>query len=81
MVDCFQAFALCVQTLIEMDEDRAASSSRMLSPKDLAERWGRSGRHVRGLCASGKIKAVKEGRDWLITEPAVAAYLRKLGVR
>lgn len=46
-----------------------------LTPRQVAERWGCSARHVRRLCASGDLVAMRLGLDaWRIAVSAVAAY-------
>ena len=48
---------------------------RLLSLKEAAGRSGLSTGFLRRLCRTGAIPAVKVGRDWVLTWPAVAAYL------
>lgn len=46
-----------------------------LTPAIIAERWDCSAGHVRRLCASGELVALKIGdRGWRITPEALAAY-------
>ena len=46
-----------------------------LTPRQVAERWGCSPRHVRRLCASGELRAMRLGIDaWRISLEAVEAY-------
>ena len=55
--------------------DGSTLSTRPFTPETLAERWEVSARLVRGMCASGELKAFKVGkRDYRITRAAVAAY-------
>ena len=48
---------------------------RLISLKEAAARSGLSTSFLRRLCREGTIEAQKVGRDWLVTWPAVAAYL------
>lgn len=46
-----------------------------LTPRQVAERWSCSARHVRRLCASGELTAMRLGLDaWRIGVSAVEAY-------
>lgn len=46
-----------------------------LTPREVAERWGCSARHVRRLCASGELRAMRLGLEsWRISLEAVEAY-------
>lgn len=47
---------------------------RYLSIADAATRLGIDPSRVRVLCRSGRIKAQRPGRDWLIPEGAIVAY-------
>lgn len=42
---------------------------------EAAAESGLSTSHLALLCRTGKLKAVKKGRDWFTTRSAVAAYL------
>jgi excisionase family DNA binding protein len=48
---------------------------RLISLKEAAGRSGLSTSFLRRLCRLGKVKAIKVGRDWVITWRAVAEYL------
>lgn len=51
------------------------SENRYLTPAIIAARWDCSAAHVRRLCASGELIALKIGeRGWRITTEALAAY-------
>jgi excisionase family DNA binding protein len=61
-------------------------NERLISLKEAAAQSKLSTGFLRRLCRTGKINAVKVGRDWLVTWPAVAEYLedpeqRKRGPR
>lgn len=46
-----------------------------LTPREVAAMWGCSARHVRRLCASGQLTAMRLGLDaWRIGVSAVEAY-------
>lgn len=46
-----------------------------LTPREVAERWSCSARHVRRLCQSGELRAMRLGLDaWRISVAAVEAY-------
>lgn len=46
-----------------------------MTPRQVAERWECSPRHVRRLCASGELAAMRLGLDsWRIAVGAVEAY-------
>lgn len=46
-----------------------------LTPRELAERWSCSARHVRRLCGSGALPAMRLGiESWRISLAAVEAY-------
>lgn len=51
---------------------------RMLTPDEVAERYGVSPVTVRGWCSRGKLAAIKEGRgnrgNWLIPESALEGF-------
>jgi len=47
----------------------------LLSLREAAARSGLSDSHLRLLARTGKLKALKLGRDWFTTEAAVVAYL------
>jgi len=46
----------------------------MLTTKQAAERLGVSPQRVRKLIQAGRIEATKFGRDWMITEEALAKH-------
>lgn len=48
---------------------------RMLSPQRVAKDWGVSPRTVQRLASSGRLAAVKVGRQWRIPETAADAYV------
>jgi excisionase family DNA binding protein len=48
---------------------------RLLSLKEAAARSGLSQSHLQLLARTGRLRAVRLGRDWFTTEEAVAAYL------
>jgi excisionase family DNA binding protein len=49
--------------------------SDFMAPRQLAERWNCSARHVRRLCASGELRAMRLGQEaWRISLGAVAEY-------
>lgn len=48
---------------------------RLISLKEAAARSGLSTGFLRRLCRTGRIDAVKVGRDWVTTWRAVAQYL------
>jgi excisionase family DNA binding protein len=46
-----------------------------LTPRQVAERWGCSPRHVRRLCRSGELRAMRLGQDaWRISMEAVETF-------
>jgi hypothetical protein len=49
--------------------------AQLLTLGEAAAISGLSTSHLALLCRTGKVKAVKKGRDWLTTRRAVAAYL------
>ena len=53
----------------------------LLSLREAADRSGLSASHLRLLARSGRLKAVKLGRDWFTTEAAVVAYLKDEALR
>jgi len=48
---------------------------RLISLKEAAARSGLSAGFLRRLCRTGRIDAVKIGRDWVTTWRAVTEYL------
>lgn len=53
----------------------SAQGAAYLTPAVIAERWDCSAAHVRRLCASGELTALKPGkRGWRIAQAALAAY-------
>jgi excisionase family DNA binding protein len=50
-------------------------SERLLSLKEAAAQFGLSPSHLRLLARTGRLAAVRMGRDWFTTPTAVAAYL------
>jgi excisionase family DNA binding protein len=46
-----------------------------LSLREAAARSGLSASHLRLLARTGRLRAIKLGRDWFTTEAAVSAYL------
>lgn len=48
--------------------------SAMLRPSDLAAQWQCSAGHVRKLCRTGQLRAMRLGSDWRISPEAAAAY-------
>lgn len=49
--------------------------SLFLTPREVAERWHCTARHVRRLCASGDLPGMRIGLDaWRIAKSAVEAY-------
>lgn len=48
----------------------------MLTAKQAAELLGVNDSRVRQLARSGQLKAVKQGRDWMIDENDVEAFKR-----
>jgi excisionase family DNA binding protein len=46
----------------------------VLTPSDVAKRWNCSPGHIRRLCRSGQLPAMRLGSDWRIGADAVAAY-------
>lgn len=52
-------------------------SSLYMTPREVAQRWGCSASHVRRLCASERLPAMRLGLDkWRIAVSAVEAYER-----
>lgn len=49
----------------------------MYTTKQLAEKLGLKQKTVQKYCQLGYIKAIKIGRDWLITEEQLQEYLKK----
>lgn len=49
----------------------------VLTPSDVARRWNCSPGHVRRLCRSGQLPAMRLGSDWRISPSAVEAYGRE----
>lgn len=47
---------------------------KLLTAAEVATRLGIHPSLVRVYCREGRIKAERKGRDWLITESAVAAF-------
>ena len=45
-----------------------------MTPRQVAERWSCSPRHVRRLCLSGELAAMRLGTDWRISVAAVEAH-------
>jgi excisionase family DNA binding protein len=46
-----------------------------MTPREVAARWGCSARHVRRLCASGELRAMRLGLEsWRISLEAVTEY-------
>lgn len=45
------------------EADRQRARSRWLTTRDLAERWGVSMEHVRGLIVGGELRALDVSRD------------------
>ena len=50
-------------------------NDELITLKEAAAHGGLSTSHLALLCRTGKIKAVKKGRDWLTTREAVAEYM------
>jgi excisionase family DNA binding protein len=48
--------------------------SAMLTPAQVAAAWQCSAGHVRKLCRTGALRAMRLGSDWRISEQAVADY-------
>jgi excisionase family DNA binding protein len=49
-----------------------------LTPRQVAERWGCSARHVRDLCQRGDLRAMRLGLEsWRIAVSEVEAYERR----
>ena len=48
--------------------------STFLTPASVAERWNCSSGHVRRLCRSGALAAMRLGSDWRIAVAAVETY-------
>ena len=46
----------------------------MLRPSDLAAMWQCSAGHIRKLCRTGQLRAMRLGSDWRISPEAVSAY-------
>lgn len=44
------------------------------TPKQLAERWGLHPKTVRGLCASGKLRGLRVGDQWRVSQAALDAF-------
>lgn len=51
----------------------------LYTTKQVAEMYGCTTRYIRELCKSGKLKAIKTVRDWVITQSEVNKLLRKKG--
>jgi hypothetical protein len=49
---------------------------KILSCKTAAVELGLSASQVRRLCASGRIKAIKNSHDWIIPVTALNTYIR-----
>ena len=49
---------------------------RLISLKEAAALSGLSHSHLQLLARTGRLKAVRMGRDWFTTEEAVAQYLQ-----
>ena len=47
--------------------------------KQLAEKSGKSARHIRRLINDGTLLGVKEGRDWFIEKEDADKWLRSIG--
>jgi excisionase family DNA binding protein len=46
-----------------------------MTPREVADRWGCSARHVRRLCAAGELRAMRLGLEsWRISLEAAEAY-------
>lgn len=50
-------------------------NEELITLTEAAALSGLSASHLALLCRTGKVKAVKKGRDWLTTRQAVAHYL------
>jgi excisionase family DNA binding protein len=49
--------------------------SLYMTPREVADRWGCSARHVRRLCAAGELRAMRLGLEsWRISLEAAEAY-------
>lgn len=46
----------------------------LLKPTDVAARWQCSGDHVRKLCRTGRLRAMRLGTDWRLSLTDVEAY-------
>ncbi len=55
--------------------DYADSSTELIGLSEAAKLSGLTHDHLRRIAREGKLKAVKVGRDWLITKEALNAYL------
>ena len=53
----------------------------MITLREAAKFSGLSESHLRNLCRSKKIQAIKRGRDWFTTREAVAGYLTDFEAR
>ena len=60
-----------------MDEDTAV----LISLTEAAARYPLSRSHLQLLARTGRLRAVKMGRDWFTTPVAVAAYLADAELR
>jgi excisionase family DNA binding protein len=49
----------------------------MLSTREAADRLGYDVGHVRRLCATGHLRAVKRGRDWWIPASVLVGVTRR----
>jgi excisionase family DNA binding protein len=56
-------------------------TERLLSLKEAAARFPLSRSHLQLLARTGRLEAVRMGRDWFTTEAAVAAYLANAELR
>ena len=53
----------------------------LLSLKEAAARFGLSRSHLQLLARTGRLEAVRLGRDWFTTDAAVRAYLDNAELR
>ncbi len=51
-----------------MRKKKEANRGGLLTSAQVAKKLGFTQDHIRRLCGSGKIKAIKPGHDWLINE-------------
>lgn len=59
--------------------EAAPELPRLLSPEQLADRWGFPAQTLREWCRRGRIPAVKLGTSWRIRETDAIEWLERQG--